>query len=109
MSCCKTATRLPNDVWCGRSCTCCNGILVIFYNGCMLCLCTDDCQESMSQHDKRDMPIPADEATDFVLSKPESFAGFKIILNTPPSPNRLHHLLECCPRWSEDEIIRLVF
>jgi hypothetical protein len=61
----------------------------------------------MSQHDKSDMAIPADEATNFVLSKPQSFAGFKIILNAPSGSDCLYHLLECCPTGAQDKVVGL--
>jgi|SRR5256712_13251363 len=35
----------------------------------------------MSEHDQRNVAIPADEAADFVVSKPHVFARFKIFLN----------------------------
>jgi hypothetical protein len=61
----------------------------------------------MSQHDQGDMAIPADEATNFVLSKPQSFAGFKIILNAPSGSNCLDHLLECGPTGAQDKVVGL--
>src|SRR5205823_14828193 len=63
----------------------------------------------MSEHDKHNVAIPADEATDFVVSKPHVFARFKIFLNMPACSNGFDHLLYCRCRRSEDQVGGLVF
>src|SRR5712691_3445271 len=63
----------------------------------------------MSEHDKRDVAIPADEAPDFVVSKPHVFARFKIFLNMPPCSNGLYHRLYCRCRRSPDQVVGLLF
>src|SRR5712691_1543965 len=63
----------------------------------------------MSEHDKRDVAIPADEAPNFVVSKPHVFARFKIFLNMPPGSNGLYHRLDCRCRRSPDQVVALFF
>src|SRR2546421_11367272 len=63
----------------------------------------------MSEHDQRNVAIPADETADFVVSKPHVFARFKIFLNMPACSNGFDHRLYCRCRRSPDQVVGLVF
>src|SRR5712691_6448192 len=63
----------------------------------------------MSDHQQRDVTIPADEATHFVVIESHVFACFKILFNAPPRSNGLDHRLYCRCRRSEDQVVGLLF
>ena len=56
---------------------------------------TDPDQKRMGEHDERDMAIPPDPTSDFVMVKPHIFGRFKIFLDMPPCSDGLDHLLQC--------------
>src|SRR5260370_18227803 len=65
-------------------------------------------QEDMSQHHQRDMAIPPDPASDFVLIQSHILGGFKVFLNMKSCADVLHHLAERGSRWGKDEGVVLL-
>src|SRR5260370_4343142 len=59
----------------------------------------------MRQHHQRDMAIPPDPASDFVLIQSHILGGFKVFLNMPAGADGLHHLAERGSSWSKDEVV----
>ena len=69
---------------------------------------TNSCQVSSSQQHEGDMPVPANEATNFVVIQAHIFGVLKIFLNVPSGSNRLDHLRKCGATWSAHEVVCLL-
>src|SRR5260370_35322021 len=66
-------------------------------------------QEGMRQHHQRDMAIPPDPASDFVLIQSHILGGFKVFLNMPAGADGLHHLAERGSSWSKAEVVAFLW
>src|SRR5260370_8257862 len=62
-------------------------------------------QEGMRQHHQRDMAIPPDPASDFVLIQSHILGGFKVFLNMTAAAERLHPLADPASRWPNNEVV----
>src|SRR5215467_8616928 len=70
--------------------------------------CTNPCQVRKSQQDECDVPVPSDEATNFIVIQPHVFGVGKILFDMPAFATGPHHLLQGGSRWGEHEIIALL-
>ncbi len=66
---------------------------------------SDAHQESCGQHNESEMAIPTDVAADFILIKPQVFAGLQVLLNAKACANGLHDGAERRGQGSKDQVI----
>src|SRR5260370_4215095 len=62
----------------------------------------------MRQHHQRDMAIPPDPASDFVLIQSHILGGFKVFLNMPAGADCFHHLAERGSSWGKAQVVGLL-
>src|SRR5258708_14100206 len=67
--------------------------------------CTNPCQEGKSHQHQRDVSVPTDEATNFVMVQPQVFGVFKILFDVPACANGRNHLWQGRSFWSKDEVV----
>ena len=70
--------------------------------------CTNPCKVGKRQQDERDVPVPPDEASNFVVIQSHVFGVFKIFFNMPACANGPHHLVQGGSRWGEHEVVALL-
>src|SRR6266566_5027893 len=69
---------------------------------------TNPCQEGKSHQHQRDVSVPTDEATNFVMVQPQVFGVFKILFDVPACTNGRNHLRQGRSFWSKDEVVRFL-
>jgi hypothetical protein len=62
-------------------------------------------KEGIGKHDKGDMTIPSNEASDLIMIKSEVFGCFQVFLNVPSFANSPNDLLERGQRRGEHQVI----
>src|SRR5258708_35901634 len=70
--------------------------------------CANPCKIGESQQYERNVPVPADVATHFVVVHAEIFAVFKNFLNMPSGANGLDHFWQGGSLWGKDKVVRLL-
>src|SRR5258706_13287689 len=66
---------------------------------------TNPSQEGQSHQHQRDVSVPTDEATNFVMVQPQVFGVFKILFDVPACANGRNHLRQGRSFWSKDEVV----